>query len=348
MNRDNIVESLLGTWDRVRESLCGGKEWPELSDAMRSAEALNPLFTPYMQKRALLSLADGFFKREIMYRWLGSYPELGRCSGMKVGIVAAGNIPAVSAHDLLSSLVAGADPVVKLSSKDPFLLPLLFPQAQYCTSIDPDILERGTPKVDALISMGSSRTADLLRSEFSSLPTLVRGSRYSVGVISGEESPSDLEALAEDIFLYYGMGCRNISLLMLPYGYDPELLCKPLNRFIELHLEGKMNGSVRRSRAVYSMKGEKFFDGGGFLIRWINDGQSAEKEVVNDLFSLDMGSIWGLRYGSEREIGDFVEKNSAGIQKMFRTFGFAQNPFPWDYPDGIDIVRFLEGVAAKK
>ena len=151
---------------RITGWLEGTAVWPELDEAVELSARDNVFFTPYMQRRALEAIAAEFLNEGGLGKWLEKYPECG--DGSRVcGVVAAGNIPAVAFQDVLSVLAAGWRPVVKLSSKDRYLLPVLFPDVEFCGSVS-------GWHADALITMGGDAAAEYFRKNFPEVPKLIR------------------------------------------------------------------------------------------------------------------------------------------------------------------------------
>ncbi|MBQ6310081.1 MAG: hypothetical protein IJK74_00830 [Bacteroidales bacterium] len=334
-----------------------GKRLGDLSvmeSSMESAQVVNPLFTPYMQKRALKAIAEEYLTRGALEKLLAysdgpsSDPDLFRrmMSGKVVGIIMAGNIPAVGFHDLLCTLSTGARAVVKLSSKDDCLIPSMVDIAAGCS---PDIASRvlfrdfisdriegikDTPKLDFLIFSGSNRTKALVCDEFKELPVLARGSRFSLGVLSGRESDSDLEKLAEDVFLYCGLGCRSISYLFLPEGFDIWRIIKASQRmkpYLEV-ITPYMNSYIRERAVAVLSGGRGYADGGFFLL----------EESIKPF--PQMGVVRYSFYKDLSEVEKFCDRHRDAIQKKYVKFGMAQSPAVDEWMDGINTVdAILEG-----
>ena len=134
MDKDLFIKRYSELGRRLVRWLDGVEKWPELDEAVEKEAQDNLLFTPYMQRRALEAIAVGFLNEDGLGRWVEKYPRAGKSPGV-CGVVAAGNIPAVAFQDILSVLAAGWRPVVKLSSKDRYLLPVLFPDVEFCGSV---------------------------------------------------------------------------------------------------------------------------------------------------------------------------------------------------------------------
>ena len=313
MRRIEFTERHAALGKRIEEWLAGAGKWPELDAAVEMSARDNVFFTPWMQHRALGALAEGMLREEVLRNWLEQYPEPGPAASGKVcGVVAAGNIPAVAFHDILTVLAAGWRPLVKLSSKDRHLLPVLFPGVEFCSSAD-----GWTP--DALLTMGGDAAAAYFETHFPDIPKIIRASRFSMAVLTGSEDSSALEALAEDILLYYGLGCRSATCLLVPQGDDLSGAMAAAEAFALRHWERPGRDNHRRNRAVLTLSGEEFLDSGTVI-------------------------FWYVEYRSEMELEKFIGANEDRIQKIIRNFGYAQRPALDDWPDGVDTVGFLRGV----
>ncbi|HIZ86272.1 MAG TPA: hypothetical protein IAC04_07250 [Candidatus Coprenecus stercoravium] len=329
MSRSEFVARYAHLGRRLSGWAGGMEKWPELDAAVDAGAQDNVFFTPWMQHRALEALADGFLRSDVLEKWLGQYPEPS-ASGKVCGVVAAGNIPAVAFQDILSVLAAGWTPVVKLSSKDIHLLPVLFPEVEFCNSTD-------GWKPDALLTMGGDAAADYFRTHFPGVPKLIRASRFSLAVVGGDEDRAALDALAEDMLLYYGLGCRSVTWLLVPEGYDMRPLMEAAERFARARLGRLAQDNHRRNRAVLTLSGEDFLDSGTVIFRPLS-GNSPYGT------SLHVGEVWYSEYRSHGDVDKFILCNKDRIQKIIRNFGTAQRPAVDDFPDGTDAVAFLNNI----
>ena len=245
------IERYAALGRRIEGWLEGKEKWPELDAAVELSARDNVFFTPWMQHRALEALAKEMLREDVLRKWLEQYPDPGAAASGKVcGVVAAGNIPAVAFHDILSVLAAGWKPVVKLSSKDRYLLPVLFPGVEFCDSTD-----GWTP--DALLTMGGDAAAAYFETYFPYIPKIIRASRFSMAVLTGDEARAGLEALAEDMLLYYGLGCRSATCLLVPQGDDLSGAMAAAEAFALRHWERPGRDNHRRNRAVLTLSGEE-------------------------------------------------------------------------------------------
>ena len=318
MDKDLFIKRYSELGRRLVRWLDGVEKWPELDEAVEKEAQDNLLFTPYMQRRALEAIAVGFLNEDGLGRWVEKYPRAGKSPGV-CGVVAAGNIPAVAFQDILSVLAAGWRPVVKLSSKDRYLLPVLFPDVEFCGSVS-------GWHADALITMGGDAAAEYFRKNFPEVPKLIRG-----------ESGAALEALAEDMLLYYGLGCRSVTWLLVPEGYEMRPLMTAAEDFAVRCLGRPAADNHRRNKAVLTLAGETFLDSGTVIFRHL-DGDSPYGQ------SLQVGEVWYSEYRRHADVDKFIRANENKIQKIIRNFGYAQRPVLDDWPDGVDTVAFLRNL----
>lgn len=342
MERNDFITKYAALGDRIREWLDGQGLWPELDEAVSLSWHGNGFFTPYMQRRALEALADGFLKEEVLRKWLEKYPVPDRKAGGNIcGVVAAGNIPAVGFHDILTVLAAGWKPLVKLSSKDRYLLPVLFPPesgVEYSSQTD-------GWKVDALLTMGGDNAAEFFRKRFGDIPKIIRSGRFSIAVLSGSEDNAALDSLTEDMLLYYGLGCRSVTCLLVPEGYSLSGMMSAAEQFAGARWGQPGKDIHRKNKAVLTLGGERFLDSGTVIFR---DLREAVPEARGNLGlcrvwgqNLHAGEVWYAEYGSQEEVQKFIAANVDRIQKIIRNFGTAQKPSPDEWPDGADVLGML-------
>ncbi len=309
-------------------------------DVLRRAAEVNPWFTEKDIVTAAGILAGTMLRRDVLTRWLG-----GRCAAepaLRVGIVMAGNIPFVGFSDLLCVAAAGHTPCVKPSSKDAVLMEYVFGQLRaLAPGLAIERLEDYAP--DALIVSGSDNTGRHFRAAYGGIPMIVRGSRSSAAVLDGSETAAELAALACDMFLYSGLGCRNVSLLLVPRDTDLVSLGRSLAE-ARGGVNPKYANNCRAVRARLAVEGAPFVDCGSFLM------------VEGADFPADLSVVTAVRCGSPVEAEEWLRAHEGRLQCVVgRTvhprgvpFGMAQRPAPWDYPDGEDVLAFLDSAAAAR
>ena len=298
---------------------------------MERAEAENGWFTTADVRYAVRAICEDMLRREKLEPWLASYGLLDATTAepKRVAIIMAGNIPLVGFFDLLCVVASGNHAAVKMSGKDRVLMSYIVEQLR---DIEPKILlsEYADEAVDAVIATGSDNANRYFRSRFADVPSLLRGNRHSVAVLTGDESAEQLRALSEDIYRYSGLGCRNVSLIFAPEGTQIELA--------ECDICPKYANNLRQTRALLAMGGVEFCESGRSLL------------VEGREFSAQLSRINVVRYGSLAEVGAWLEAHEEELQCVVSdsiehsrrvAFGSAQRPALTDYPDERDVMRFL-------
>jgi hypothetical protein len=255
-----------------------------------------------------------------------------------VAVIMAGNIPMVGFHDLLCVLLSGHIALLKLSTDDNVLMPFFIKLLEYYEAGFTAHIKFSEGKLanfDAVIATGSNNTAGHFKSYFGKYPHIIRKNRTSVAVISGNESTEDLKNLGRDIFLYFGLGCRNVSKLLVPknYKFDPVFEAVFDYKFV---VDNKKYGNnYDYNRAVYLLNLEKFLDN-NFLIIKEDKG----------LFS-PVSVLFYQEFGSENKVKEYLDDNKDSLQCIVGNgpgmipFGYSQEPVITDYADGVDTLNFL-------
>lgn len=255
-----------------------------------------------------------------------------------VAIIMAGNIPLVGFHDLLCVLVSGHKALVKLSSDDNVLMPFFIKLLEH---YEPEISEKiqfATGKLsnfDAVIATGSNNTARHFEYYFSKYPHIIRKNRTSVAVLDGTESDNDLKNLGRDIFLYFGLGCRNVSKLMVPKGYNFDRFFDAVFDYKFVVDNKKYGNNYDYNRAVYLLNSELFLDNNFLILK-----------PDNGLFS-PVSVLLQQEYQNESELNDWLRTNKDHIQCVVGKgpnripFGYSQQPVISDYADGVNTLDFL-------
>ncbi len=316
-------------------------ELDELRKISDRASQLNPWFTPASVKQALLAIGQSMAGDKID-QWIEPYLS-GLTLGGKtstVAVVNAGNIPAVGFHDLLCVLISGHQYLGKLSSDDQLLLPAL---VQLLTGIEPGFRDQAqftSEKLtgfDAVIATGSNNTSRYFDYYFRSYPHIIRKNRNGVGVLTGNETREELSLLGKDIFSYYGLGCRNVSKLLVPEGYSFTTFFEAIEHYqpvIDLY---KFKNNYDYYKSIYLVDQVSHFDN-GFLIVVMDEGISSPPAV-----------LYYEEYNDRKACQEWLNQHADEIQcivgnKEFKNsipFGKAQSPELWDYADGADTLQFL-------
>lgn len=273
-------------------------------------------------------------------KWVEGYPAHHKSGEKIIGIVMAGNIPLVGFHDLLCVLVSGNVAKIKLSSQDeellPFLTGLLFEiDRRWEKSV---VFVDHLNNIDAVIATGSDNSARYFESYFHSIPRIIRKNRTSVGVVMGEERADEFQLLSNDIFTYFGMGCRNVSKLLLPLGFDLNKLTGSFQTYQNLIQHSKYANNYHYQKTIRIISSQPFHDFGFVLLE-------ETEELVSPIAVLHY-----QYYDSQSKLEQLLNRHKDKIQctvsakgwfKPSISFGSAQQPSLKDYADNVDTLEFL-------
>lgn len=321
------------------EELSGWTE--ELARVVNTAVHHNGWF----EKKEVLHALNEWSKaltEESLRCWLEKYDRstFESKSPKKVGIVMAGNIPLVGLHDLLSISLTGNIAVVKMSSDDALILPILLKKLNL-PSESIQLVERLT-EVDAVIATGSDNTARYFHHYFGKYPNIIRKNRKSVAVLTGDEDAETIEALGQDVFQYFGLGCRNVSKLYLPEGFDLNRIFGAWLSFQEVIQNHKYANNYDYHRALFMMNKESFLEN-GFVILKEGDSMATPVSVVHYEYYKDINDVWTGLASMEDQI-QCVVSNAHPSQLTVVPMGSSQSPKLWDYADGVDTLKFLSKI----
>jgi len=311
----------------------------QFNDIFDKAEQQNSWFTRANVIFAFKSWSEALSKNNVQ-QWLSQYQLPQTTSPKKILIIMAGNLPLVGFHDLLCVLVAGHKAIVKLSSDDGVLLPYLIKQmkafapewAEAVTFTDDKVTE-----YDAVIATGSDNTARYFEYYFGKKPHIIRKNRHSVAVLTGEETPEELQDLGKDIFLYYGLGCRSVSKLFVPQGYDFDLLFQAIYPYKDIIEEQKYANNYDYNKAVYLMSLYKLLENGFLLLK--------EDEHYGSPIATLFYEYYTNKEALKKKLATDREKIQCVVGHNFIDgeilFGQTQTPKLWDYADGVNTLTFL-------
>ncbi|MEM9991250.1 MAG: acyl-CoA reductase [Bacteroidota bacterium] len=313
-----------------------------LKAVMSRSQYNNGWFTIENQTLAAHSIADNFLQREALEAWANYYAVTEPAQRKRVGIVAAGNIPLVGFHDMLSVFLVGHTTVFKPSDKDKYLLPYVFTKA--IKDINPDAakyveqVER-LRDFDAVIATGSNNTARYFEAYFGKYPNIIRKNRNAVAILDGNETKEELVALGQDVFQYFGLGCRNVSKLYVPENYDFVPLLEALHEYKEIVLNSKYKNNFDYHYAVYMLNRMEYKANGCVMLR---ENEAIASPIANLYYEHyeDVTSLKKHLAERSEEIQMLVGKYEVdGLRQA--DFGKAQQPHLRDYADGVDTIAFL-------
>jgi hypothetical protein len=321
---------LLKTWGAITYDMI-------LDDALLAqALADNEWFTPYMVQQYVFSIQP-WFEGDALAHLRSRYPAVARPK--RIGLILAGNLPLVGLHDVLMVLLSGHEAVVKPSHKDRVLLTHLLAQSPEALRDRVRIVEAIAPDaIDYLIATGSNNTARQIAADFKDVPMLLRGNRYSVAVLDGEETGHALMDLSEDVLYYHGMGCRSVSSLLVPQGYDLAPLAAAIDAWYKPSDFGRgWEDVLRYERALQATLGR--------------EEPSCKYIVFERTAQLKPGKIGILNvveYEDADDVPDLLDAVRADLQWIggvqHGAFGTAQLPALDDWADGVDTLALLTGL----
>lgn len=295
----------------------------------------------WFTKQNILFALEGWAEQlqpKHLNKWLEKY-DFSIKNPKTIAIIMAGNIPLVGFHDFLSVLITGHHVLVKQSSNDKHLLPYL---TKYLEYVEPKFVghiaftEKKLENFDAVIATGSNNTARYFEYYFRDKPSIIRKNRNSVAVLSGEESDADLTGLSEDIFRYYGLGCRNVSKTFVPKGYNFDRFFNAMFSWKDIIHQNKYANNYDYNKAVYLMSEFEILENGFLML----------KQDSN--FASPIATVFYEQYESEEKLRKHLEDHDEQIQCVVANgfldsevqFGHTQKPNLWDYADNVDTISF--------
>lgn len=303
-------------------------------DCCTRATAANAWFTPEFIRYAVQNITDQLLHPELLRNWVASYsiPET-NAHPQTVGLVMAGNIPLVGFHDFLCIFISCHRQRIKCSSKDDLLLKHL---VKILAVQNPEITEwvqfeeqlRGC---DAYIATGSNNSATHFEYYFGKYPNIIRKNRTSVAVLSGAETPEELEHLADDIHIYFGLGCRNVTKIFVPEGYDFVPLLDACRKYAYFREHDKYKNNLDYYLTIQIMNNQFYMTNDSLVLIKADSVFSPISQLNYEFYSDQKTLLESL--ASNTDIQCIV---GAGIP-----FGSAQQPALAQYADGVDTLRFL-------
>ncbi|CAN5246295.1 acyl-CoA reductase [soil metagenome] len=303
------------------------------------AAAHNKWFTKENVEISIQGILD-YLNEENLRTWISGYPITKPHEPKNIGLVLAGNIPLAGFHDFLTVLVSGHHVKAKLSSQDPFLLPYL---SKLLIGVEPefeksihfvDVLK----DIDAVIATGSDNSSRYFNYYFSKYPHIIRKNRTSCALIRGDETPEEIRNLGDDIFQYFGLGCRNVSKVFVPADYKIEELFPNFQSFSAIKDHHKYSNNYDYHKSVFLVNRVPHLDSGFFIM-------TETEKLVSPL-----SVVYYEYYNDLEDLKNKINPNTTKLQCIIAKDGWwphsiepgtAQKPQLWNYADGIDTLKFL-------
>ena len=308
---------------------------PDLIDLKQRAQSENAWFLPEFIDASITQICKQFLQKTALEEWVATYPSISsKFTHKKVGIVMAGNIPMVGFHDLLSTLIAGHIAVIKLSSKDKVLMEYIVQTLQSIQPLwnDQIIIQEQLKNCDAYIATGSNNTSQYFEHYFGKFPHIIRKNKTSIAILDGTESPTELALLADDMMLYFGMGCRNVTQLWVPTGYSFEPLLAALKKYDFVLDNHKYKHNFDYQLALLMMTRQFYMNTGSILLSENPSPFAAISQVHYQFY--EPGKLPNFN----------LEEIQCVVGKGGLAFGSLQAPTLSQYADGVDTLSFLSGL----
>ena len=307
-------------------------------DLIALSQSHNNWFTPDNVHFSISSWAEAITE-DNLNQWLSGYSFVEK-EPKNVGLILAGNIPLVGFHDFLSVLISGNNVLVKTSSKDDYLIKFL---ANYLIALDARFNEKITfvegklDGFDAVIATGSNNTARYFEYYFKDKPSIIRKSRNSIAVLTGEETPEEMTLLSEDVFRYFGLGCRNVSKLFVPKNYNFDSFFNGMFAQKDVIYYEKYANNYDYNKAVFLMSNFQLLDNEFLTIKEDTSHASPISSVFYEYYE-DINEVKS-RIIQDADLIQCVV--SDGCIENSVAFGETQKPKLWDYADNVDTISFL-------
>jgi hypothetical protein len=309
-----------------------------LQEIKELAQRQNGWFTQEFIQLSLNAICENFLDENELIVFASLFSEKNEAFiPKKVGIIMAGNIPLVGFHDFLCVFLSGHDVYIKLSSKDDVLLPHFIKKLiEWDPSLSEHIIIADMLKnLDAYIATGSNTSANYFEYYFAKYPHIIRKNRTSIGILTGKESNEELSALADDIYHYFGLGCRNITKIYVPADYDFIPLLDACRKYDELKNHNKFRNNLDYNLALYILNNQFYMSNESLLL-------------VEDKRLFSAVAVLNFEYYSDKnEVLEYIQ-HSQEVQAIvghdFIPFGSAQKPSITDFADGVNTVDFLNSL----
>ena len=306
----------------------------EWAQTIQKAYQKNTWFTPFFTTLSARHIATHYLQKEALEKWVNSYTVPDDFTPQKIGIVMPGNIPLVGFHDFLCAFMSGHKQVIKLSSKDDVLLPyLVHVMALENKEVENEILFADRLNgLDAYLATGSNNSSRYFEQYFGKFPHIIRRNRTSVAILTGHESEDELEKLSDDIHLYFGLGCRNVTKIYVPEEYDfvPFIKAMDKYKYFEDHHKYKNNYDYQLSLLLLN---HQFYMTNGTTLLTENKNIFSPISTVHYEYYRDAGIL-----------AQALEQNEdvqCIVGNRYIPFGQAQQPTLSQYADGVDTMDFL-------
>ena len=313
----------------------------QLNAIIKDEYHYNAWFTPQSVEHAVKSIGK-MLNKEDLTQWLDKYDIDDEKPTKQVGLILAGNIPLVGFHDVLCVLISGNHALIKASTQDARLIKFVL---NMLVKIEPEFQSRYSfierlQNFDAVIATGSNNTSRYFDFYFSKVPNIIRKNRNSVAVLTENETTEQLYKLGHDIFDYFGLGCRNVSKLLVPEGYDFTPFFEAIQPHENIINHHKYNNNYDYNKSIYLVNRNKHLDNGFLLVKEDERMVSPLAVIFYEQYK-DTTSVEALLKRESENIQCIVSSADLKAVNQVVSFGESQQPALWDYADGADTMDFL-------
>jgi hypothetical protein len=334
------IRALIKLGDHLRRFDTNHENYSKLHFVIQKAMIYNRWFTELSVEETIKTWGITLSEKEIE-KWLSNYSITKKNNPKTIALILAGNLPMVGFHDLICVLMSGHNALVKCASKDLYLLPYM---TQFLEQETGEVNFSYTKEIlsdfDAVIATGSNNAARYFDHYFSNYPNIIRKNRNGIAVLSGKETSEEFQLLGKDILQYFGLGCRNVSKLYIPEGFNLDLIFGGLYPFKGVLEHAKYANNYDYNKAVFLMSEFDFLENGFFMLR--NEPS----------FSAPISCVHYEYYKNENALKKHLTENKEAIQCTVSKldindsipFGEAQRPSLRDYADKVDTLLFLESL----
>ncbi|AYL96304.1 acyl-CoA reductase [Mucilaginibacter celer] len=341
MSKINIKHSINSFTELGRQLLAPDAV---LTNLINNEQYHNAWFTPDSVAEAVKAIGN-MLNTADLEAWFSKYDLENNKPAKKVGLILAGNIPLVGFHDVLCVISSGNKALIKASSQDARLIKAVL---EKLVAIDPSFADSYSfverlEGFDAVIATGSNNSSRYFDYYFGKVPNIIRKNRNSIAVLSGNETAEQLFDLGHDILDYFGLGCRNVSKVLVPEGYDFTFFFESIENHKAIINHHKYNNNYDYNKSIYLVNGDKHFDN-GFLMVKEDDRLTSPLSVLFFGYYNDVADAENIITQNTENIQCVVSELPLQITNQIVTFGQSQQPALWDYADGVDTMEFLSNL----
>jgi hypothetical protein len=320
---------------------------PAWMNARQRAHAANGWFIPEFISLAVCGIARQYLQKDKLIAWSDKYQLPDHpATPHTIGLTMAGNIPLVGFHDFLSIFISGHHQLIKPSSRDNILIRHLL---QYLITAEPGAAKYfgfadRLAGCDAYIATGSNNSARYFEYYFAKYPHIIRRNRTSVAWLTGKETMTDLESLADDVYQYFGLGCRNVTQLYVPENYDFLNLLRAFRKYNYLSQLAKYKHNYDYQLTLLILN-KKIYMSNESILLTLNESPFSPISVLHYTYYRPGDPLPPTLSGDHRDIQAIVGHRNFAAANPVIPFGQAQQPGLEDYADGIDTLNFVRNLA---